>query len=161
LPGIEAAAREAVSALANISKDVRKQYKDRVLALKVRDQSGETVLNVTLSLAVTWFPASQIELCEHASAGPAQIPGYTVGDARIHDTHGPPVYSADRPRWWRMPEKFIIPACEHIVYGGFCQAVADGSATIRSCRRLRRWWPGPDEWSSELTCVGRSSRGNV
>jgi hypothetical protein len=67
LPDIEAAAREAVSALANISKDVRKQYKDRVLALKVRDQSGETVLNVTLTLAVTWFPASRIELCEYAS----------------------------------------------------------------------------------------------
>ena len=69
LPGIEAAAREAVSALANISKDVRKQYKDRVLALRVRDQSGETVLNVSLTLAVTWFPASRIELCECASAG--------------------------------------------------------------------------------------------
>jgi hypothetical protein len=53
LPDIEAAAREAASALANSSKDVRKQYKDRVLALKVRDQSGGTVLNVTLTLAVT------------------------------------------------------------------------------------------------------------
>jgi hypothetical protein len=79
LPDVEAAAREAVSALANISKDVRKQYKDRVLALKVRDQSGETVLNVTLTLAVTWFPASRIELCEYASAGPVQIPGLSVG----------------------------------------------------------------------------------
>jgi len=53
LPDIEAVAREAASALANSSKDVRKQYKDRVLALKVRDQSGGTVLNVTLTLAVT------------------------------------------------------------------------------------------------------------
>jgi hypothetical protein len=79
LPDVEAAAREAVSALANISKDVRKEYKDRVLALKVRDQSGETVLNVTLTLAVTWFPASRIELCEYASAGPVQIPGLGVG----------------------------------------------------------------------------------
>jgi hypothetical protein len=96
LPDIEAAAREAVSALANISKDVRKQYKDRVLALKVRDQSGETVLNVTLSLAVTWFPASQkIELCEHASAAPAQIPGYTVGTREF--TLPARGVSADRP----------------------------------------------------------------
>src|SRR5260370_34725004 len=79
LPDVAAAAQEAVSALANISKDVRKQYKDRVLALKVRDQSGETFLNVTLTLAVTWFPASRIELCEHASAGSVQIPGLGVG----------------------------------------------------------------------------------
>ena len=46
LPDLETAAREAVSALANISKDVRRQYKDRVLGLKVRDQSGGTVLDV-------------------------------------------------------------------------------------------------------------------
>lgn len=58
LPDVEDAAREAVWALANISKDVRKQYQDRVLALNVRGQSGETVLNVTLTLAVTRFPAS-------------------------------------------------------------------------------------------------------
>jgi hypothetical protein len=32
LPDVEAAAREAVGALANISKDVRKQYQNRVLA---------------------------------------------------------------------------------------------------------------------------------
>ena len=51
LPDVEAAAREAVGALANISKDVRKRYGDRVLALNVRSQSGETVLNVTLTLA--------------------------------------------------------------------------------------------------------------
>jgi hypothetical protein len=70
LADVEAAAREAVSALANISKDVRKQYKDRVVALKVRDQSGGTVLNVTLTLAVTWFPASRVELCEDVSAAP-------------------------------------------------------------------------------------------
>jgi hypothetical protein len=61
LPDVEAAAREAVSALANISKDVRKQYQDRVLALKVRDQSGETVLNLALTLAVTYFPERRIE----------------------------------------------------------------------------------------------------
>jgi hypothetical protein len=79
LPDVETAAREAVSALANISKDVQKQYKDRVLALKIRDQSGETVLSVTLTLAVTWFPASRIELCEYASAGPAQSPGHSLG----------------------------------------------------------------------------------
>ena len=75
MPDVEAAAREAVSALANISKHVRKQYKDRVLDLKVRDQSGETVLRVPLTLAVTWFPASRIELSECASAGPVQIQG--------------------------------------------------------------------------------------
>ena len=61
LPDVEDAAREAVWALANISKDVRKQYQDRVLALNVRGQSGETVLNVTLTLAVTRFPDKQIE----------------------------------------------------------------------------------------------------
>jgi hypothetical protein len=38
-----------------------------------------TVLNVTLTLAVTWFPTGQIELCEYASAGPAQIPGQSLG----------------------------------------------------------------------------------
>ena len=32
LPDVEATAREAVGALANISKDVRKQYQNRVLA---------------------------------------------------------------------------------------------------------------------------------
>jgi hypothetical protein len=74
LPDVEAAAREAVSALANISKDVRKQYQDRVLALKVRDQNGETVLNLTLTLAVTYFPERRIECDEFAHAGPLQIP---------------------------------------------------------------------------------------
>ena len=95
LPDVEAAAREAVSALANISKDVRKQYKDRVLALKVRDQSGETVLNVTLTLAVTWFPASRIELCEYASVGPVQIPGHSLGTREF--TLPARGFSADRP----------------------------------------------------------------
>jgi hypothetical protein len=96
LPDVEAAAREAVSALANISKDVRKQYKDRVLALKVRDQSGGgTVLNVTLTLAVTWFPAGQIELCEYASARPAQIPGQSLGTREF--TLPARGVSADRP----------------------------------------------------------------
>jgi hypothetical protein len=74
LPDVEAAAREAVSALANISKDVRKQYQDRVLGVKVRDQSEETVLDVTLALAVTWLPARRIERDQHALAGPLQIP---------------------------------------------------------------------------------------
>jgi hypothetical protein len=78
LPDVETAAREAVSALANISKDVRRQYKDRVLALKVRDQSGGTVLDVTLTLAVTWSTASQVELCEFGSAAPAQIPDCSI-----------------------------------------------------------------------------------
>jgi len=79
LADVEAAAREAVSALANISKDVQKQYKDRIVALKVRDQSGETVLNVTLTLAVTWFPANEVESCEEATAEPVQRPGLSTG----------------------------------------------------------------------------------
>jgi hypothetical protein len=79
LPDLETAAREAVSALANISKDVRRQYKDRVLGLKVRDQSGGTVLDVTLTLAVTWFPAGRVDLCEFAPAAPAQAPDFSIG----------------------------------------------------------------------------------
>jgi len=78
LADVEAAAREAVSALANISKDVRKQYKDRVVALKIRDQSGGTVLNVTLTLAVTWFPAGRVGSCEDATAEPVQRPGLST-----------------------------------------------------------------------------------
>ena len=39
----------------------------------------ETVLRVPLTLAVTWFPASRIELSECASAGPVQIQGLSVG----------------------------------------------------------------------------------
>src|SRR5258705_10302369 len=69
LPDVEDAAREAVWALANISKDVRKQYQDRVLALNVRGQSGETVLNVTLTLAVTRFPDKQIECNQFRAYG--------------------------------------------------------------------------------------------
>src|SRR5260221_8410730 len=61
LPDVEDAAREAVSALANISKDVRKQYQDSVLALNVRCQSGETVFNITLTTSVTPFPDKHIE----------------------------------------------------------------------------------------------------
>ena len=61
LPDVETAAREAVAALANISKDVRKRHRDRVLALNVRGQNGQTVLNVSLTLAVKWFPDDQIE----------------------------------------------------------------------------------------------------
>jgi len=79
LADVEAAAREAVSALANISKDVQKQYKDRVVALKVRDQSGGTVLDVTLTLAVTWFPASRVGSCEDATAEPVQRPDQSIG----------------------------------------------------------------------------------
>ena len=79
LADVEAAAREAVSALANISKDVQKQYKDHVVALKVRDQSGGTVLDVTLTLAVTWFPASRVGSCEDATAEPVQRPDQSIG----------------------------------------------------------------------------------
>jgi hypothetical protein len=61
LPDVETAAREAVAALANISKDVRTRHRDRVLALNVRGQNGETVLNVSLTLAVKWLPDEQIE----------------------------------------------------------------------------------------------------
>ena len=71
LPDVEAAAREAVGALANISKDVRKQYQDRVLAVNVRSQTGETVLNVTLALAVTHFRETRIECDQFALAGTA------------------------------------------------------------------------------------------
>jgi hypothetical protein len=74
LPDVEAAAREAVWALANISKDVRKQYQDRVLALNVRGQSGETVLNVTLTLAVTRFPDRQIECNQLRACGASADP---------------------------------------------------------------------------------------
>jgi hypothetical protein len=74
LPDVEAAAREAVSALANISKDVRQQYQDRVLALDVRDHNGETVLNVTLRLEVTRFPARRNERNQFALAGPMPSP---------------------------------------------------------------------------------------
>jgi hypothetical protein len=69
LPDVETAAREAVAALANISKDVRKRHRDRVLGLNVRGQSGETVLNVSLTLEVKWFPDEQIE-CGHELAEP-------------------------------------------------------------------------------------------
>jgi hypothetical protein len=65
LPDVETAAREAVAALANISKDIRGRYQDRVLALNVRGANGETVLDVSLTLAVKWFPCDQIE-CEQA-----------------------------------------------------------------------------------------------
>src|SRR5258705_13983741 len=74
LPDVEDAAREAVGALANISKDVRKQYQDPVLALNVRGESGETVLNVTLTLAVTRFPDNKLNATSFALAGPVQIP---------------------------------------------------------------------------------------
>jgi hypothetical protein len=69
LPDVETAAREAVAALANISKDVRNRHRDRVLGLNVRGQSGETVLNVSLTLEVKWFPDEQIE-CGHELAEP-------------------------------------------------------------------------------------------
>src|SRR5260221_10569384 len=74
LPDVDAAAREAVWALANISKDVRRQYQDRVLALDVRDHNGNTVLNVTLTLEVTWLPARRIELDQVALTGPMPNP---------------------------------------------------------------------------------------
>jgi hypothetical protein len=69
LPDVETAAREAVAALANISKDVRKRHRDRVLGLNVRGQNGETVLNVSLTLAVKWFPDGQIECKQTALVG--------------------------------------------------------------------------------------------
>lgn len=62
LPDVATAAREAVSALANISKDVRERYQDRVLALNVRCQNGRIVLHVSLTLAVKWCPDDQVEL---------------------------------------------------------------------------------------------------
>jgi hypothetical protein len=74
LPDVEAAAREAVGALANISKDVRTHYQDRVLAMYVRRQTGETVLNVTLTLAVTRFSETRIECDQFALAGPMSNP---------------------------------------------------------------------------------------
>jgi hypothetical protein len=77
LPDVEAAAREAVGALANISKDVRKQYQNRVLALNVRSQTGETVLNVTLTLAVTRFPKTRSE-CSVRASGPYAEPGNVI-----------------------------------------------------------------------------------
>jgi hypothetical protein len=69
LPDVETAAREAVAALANISKDVRKRHRDRVLGLNIRGQNGETVLNVSLTLAVKWFPDGQIECDQTALVG--------------------------------------------------------------------------------------------
>jgi Domain of unknown function (DUF6894) len=78
LPDVEDAAREAVWALANISKDVRKQYQDRVLALNVRGQSGETVLNVTLTLAVTRFPDKQIECNQFRACGASADPDHVI-----------------------------------------------------------------------------------
>jgi hypothetical protein len=69
LPDVETAAREAVAALANISKDVRKRYRDRVLGLNVRGQNGETVLNVSLTLAVKWYPDDQLECDQTALMG--------------------------------------------------------------------------------------------
>jgi hypothetical protein len=69
LPDVETAAREAVAALANISKDVRKRHRDRVLGLNVRGQNGETVLNVSLTLAVKWIPDGQIECDQTALVG--------------------------------------------------------------------------------------------
>jgi hypothetical protein len=53
---------------------VRQQYQDRVLALDVRDHNGETVLNVTLRLEVTRFPARRIEHDRFAVAGPFPNP---------------------------------------------------------------------------------------
>ena len=68
LPDVEDAAREAVWALANISKDVRKQYQDR----------GETVLNVTLTLAVTRFPDKQIECNQFRACGASADPDHVI-----------------------------------------------------------------------------------
>jgi hypothetical protein len=70
LPNVETAAKEAVSALANISKDVRARYQDRVLALNVRRQDGKIVLHVSLTLAVKWPPDDQVEHSEAESIQP-------------------------------------------------------------------------------------------
>jgi len=75
LPDVEAAAREAVSALWRISL---RMYGNR-LSSNGKGSERETVLRVPLTLAVTWFPASRIELSECASAGPVQIQGLSVG----------------------------------------------------------------------------------
>src|SRR5260370_17662363 len=78
LPEVEDAAREAVWALANISKDVRKQYQDGVLGLNVRGQGGETVFNVTLTLAVTRFPDKQIECNQFRACGASADPDHGI-----------------------------------------------------------------------------------
>ena len=75
MPDVEAAAREAVSALWRISL---RMYGNR-LSSNGKGSERETVLRVPLTLAVTWFPASRIELSECASAGPVQIQGLSVG----------------------------------------------------------------------------------
>ena len=73
LPDVETAAREAVIALANISKDARTyDGHHRVLALNVRTQSGETVLTTTLTLAVTRFPPNQLQ-CDQIELGAATL----------------------------------------------------------------------------------------
>jgi hypothetical protein len=90
LPDVEAAVREAVNALANISKDVRKHYHDRVLALNVRGQSGETVLNVTLTLAVTRFPDKQIECDQLCACGAGADPSHVTSTGEFTLTAGAP-----------------------------------------------------------------------
>jgi hypothetical protein len=95
LPDVEAAAREAVCALANISKDVRKQYQDRVLALNVRGQSGETVLNVTLTLAVTRFPDRQIKCDQFRACGASAEPGHVASTGEYTLTAGAPTAISD------------------------------------------------------------------
>jgi hypothetical protein len=95
LPDVEDAAREAVWALANISKDVRKQYQDRVLALNVRGQSGETVLNVTLTLAVTRFPDKQIECNQFRACGASADPDHVISTDQFSVTLQAPAGISD------------------------------------------------------------------
>ena len=85
LPDAEDAAREAVWALANISKDVRKQYQDR----------GETVLNVTLTLAVTRFPDKQIECNQFRACGASADPDDVISTDQFSVTLQAPAGISD------------------------------------------------------------------
>src|SRR5712672_2658645 len=86
---------KGVWALANISNDVRKQYQDRVLALNVRGQSGETVLNVTLTLAVTWFPDKQIECNQFCACGGSADPDHVISTDQFSVTLQAPAGISD------------------------------------------------------------------
>ena len=78
LPDMDSAAREAVGALANISKDALTYNRNRVLEVNVRTQSGETVLTTAFTLAVTRFPSKQSRYDQIELAGPTQIPAAAV-----------------------------------------------------------------------------------
>jgi hypothetical protein len=72
----------AVSAFANISKDVRARYQDRVLALNIRRPNGKIVLHVSLTLAVKWFPHDQVEIESSELAEVIQPPIPLCGEMR-------------------------------------------------------------------------------